>query len=453
MHRTLRLIALVLALALACGSALADSGIGDAAYDCATTTKTTRKTSPSVRTDADVAGISESSSGVEAVNTAYESENSTRGFVYRMYKTVLGREPEEDGFNWWVRQLESGKSTAAELVDGFFNSKEYKAKGKSNEQILDDCYQAMMNRGPDAGGKQYWMDRLNVGMSSSAVCAGFVTSNEFKALAAKYGIRPGSIKLTNARDQKYAWTSFVYRLYNDCLERTPETDGIEYWCKQLMKGKGGAEVAAGFVFSNEYKNRLPGNDVYVQMLYRTILGRPSEAAGLDYWVEKLDYTNSREHVLNGFMSSREFYEKCVAAGLVVGKKVAEPENTAAWRANVLILSLANLERDRYGLPRLKTREDLWERVAEIRAAEVRTLQSHTRPDGSPWTTAYDDAGFEYLYAGENIAWGFKNEQSVMEAWMNSEGHRKNILDTGFEYLATGRYANQYWSQNFYTGWD
>ena len=454
MHKIFRLLALVLVLALACGSALAECGIGDAAFDCATAAPaTTRKTSPSVRTEADVAGISDTHSGVEAVNTAYESENSTRGFVYRMYKTVLGREPEESGFNTWVSLLESGKMSAAELVSSFFESNEYTAKAKSNEEILNDCYQAMMNRGPDAGGKAYWMDHLNVGMSPSAVCAGFVSSVEFKALAAKYGIRPGTITLKNARDKNYAWTSFVYRLYKDCLERQPETTGIEYWCRELLKGKGGAEVAAGFVFSNEYKNRLPSNDVYVQMLYRTILGRLAEATGLNHWVEKLDYTNSREHVLNGFMNSREFYEKCVTAGLKVGKNVAEPDNTSAWRANILVLSLVNMQRSIYGLPDLKTREDLWERVAEVRAKEVRTLHSHTRPNGSDWTTAYDEAGFQYLFAGENIAWGFKNEQSVVNAWMNSEGHRANILESGFEYLATGRYANQYWSQNFYTGLD
>jgi uncharacterized protein YkwD len=34
--------------------------------------------------------------------------------------------------------------------------------------------------------------------------------------------------------------------------------------------------------------------------------------------------------------------------------------------------------------------------------------------------------------------------------MNSTGHRNNILESGYEYLATGRYGNLYWSQNFYT---
>ena len=449
MKKLIRLLALVMALTLACGCALADSGIGDAAFDCAVSEKP-REARKTTQGEVDVAAVTSTESDVAGVNAAYESENSVRGFVYRMYKTVLGREPEEAGFNYWVRELESGRSTAAQLVSDFFDSAEYKAKGKSNDEILTDCYQAMMNRGPDAGGYDYWIERLNVGMSSTAVCSGFVSSAEFKALAAKYGIRPGTISVKYARDLNYAWTSFVYRLYADCLERSPDTNGIEYWCQQLLKGKGGAELAAGFVFSNEYKNRLPSNETYVMMLYRTILGRAYEQNGLDFWVEKLDYTNSREHVLNGFMNSREFANKCVAAGLKVGKNVAEPEKTVAWKANILILSLVNIERAKYGLPSLKTREDLWERVAMTRAKEVSVLHSHTRPNGSEWKTAYWDAGFDYYYAGENIAWGFNNEQSVMNAWMNSTGHRNNILESGYEYLATGRYGNLYWSQNFYT---
>ena len=449
MQKIIRLLALVLALALACGCALAECGIGDAAFDCAVSEKP-REVRKTTQSDVDVAAVTSTGSDVAGVNTAYENENSVRGFVYRMYKTVLGREPEESGFNYWVRELESGRATAASLVSEFFDSNEYKAKGKSNDAILNDCYQAMMNRGPDAGGYNFWMERLNVGMSSDAVCSGFVSSAEFRALAAQYGIRPGTITLKNARDKNYAWTSFVYRLYADCLNRDPDTTGIEYWCQQLLKGKGGAEVAAGFVFSNEYKNRLPSNEVYVMMLYRAILGREYEENGLDYWVYKLDYTNSREHVLNGFMSSNEFYNTCVTAGLPVGKKVAEPENTAAWKANILILSLVNRERAKAGLPDLKTREDLWERVAMTRAKEVSILHSHTRPDGSDCWSAYLDAGFYYSYAGENIAWGFKNEQSVMDAWMNSIKHRENILESGFEYLATGRYGNLYWSQNFMT---
>ena len=90
-------------------------------------------------------------------------------------------------------------------------------------------------------------------------------------------------------------------------------------------------------------------------------------------------------------------------------------------------------------------------TADLRAKESASVFGHTRPDGSKWNTVYDDAGFEYYYGGENIAWGYRSEQAVMNAWMNSTmGHRENILRESFEILATGLYGGSNWSQNFLT---
>lgn len=410
--------------------------------------------SPATVNTSSESGVSPASTdetpGVAGAYTAYADTNDIRGFVYRMYKIALGREPEPEGFTFWVEKLESGQLQAADLVQSFLGSKEYESLGKTNEQVVTDCYQVMLNRDPEPEGLTFWEKRLDVGMTFTSVCSGFVGSQEFTNLAAKYGIRPGTIKVTNARDQDYDRTAFVYRLYVNCLERAPETAGLEHWCKMLAGGMSGTSVANGFVFSTEYKNRLESNENYVEMLYRTILGRGSEPNGKSHWVNQLDYTSTREHLLNSFMGSQEFSIICSQASVKVGKPIYEPDNDREWKANVLILSLVNAERQKAGLSPLKTREDLWERAAMVRAKEVRSSHTHTRPDGTPWYYVYDDAGFDYYKGGENIAWGYRTEQAVMNAWMNSKGHRENIVNTAFEYLATGLYKNAYWSQNFIT---
>lgn len=59
----------------------------------------------------------------------------------------------------------------------------------------------------------------------------------------------------------------------------------------------------------------------------------------------------------------------------------------------------------------------------------RDYWSHNDPDGAtPWHF-FTDAGVEYRYAAENLAYGFKAAKEVNDGWMNSEGHRKNILDS------------------------
>ena len=439
------------------GIALADCGIGDAAVyapvNAAPAAAPLSAAAPAA-TEAVLPAVSPVNNPADTVgeNPDYATANNTKGFVYRMYTLVLGREPDPTGFSSWVAALDGGTATAADLVYGFFNSPEYLLKGKSSEAVITDCYYTMLNRAPDALGMASWKQALDIGMTSDVVCAGFVGSTEFINLANQYGIKSGTIQLTKARDQNYERTAFVYRLYQDCLNRAPEIEGLETWCAAIGRGVEGTTVASGFIFSQEYSQRMSDNETFVDMLYRTILGRVADYSGLSSWARQLDYTSTREKVLNGFMFSAEFAGKCAVAGIKLGQKITEPDDTREWKANILMLSLVNEERAKLGLMPVRTREDLWKKVACVRAQEIKTYFAHIRPNGTECWTAYSDAGFiqgeHYGYAGENIAYGYKTEQDVMKAWMESAGHRENILRAQFTTLATGLYGGSYWSQNF-----
>ncbi len=382
------------------------------------------------------------------------SEDSTGGFVTRMYSIVLGRNPDQSGYDHWVTNLDNGTLVAADIVVRFFFSEEYQKKGKSAGDIVTDMYMAMMNRMPDSGGYDHWVSRLNIGMTPRAIIRSFVGSPEFNGLCGKYGIRPGTVTVTSARDCNYELTYFVYRLYKNCLGRTPDAAGQEHWCQALLDGRGGTQVAYGFIFSKEYKGAHTSNEEYTEMLYRTIMGRASDSAGKAHWVTQLNYTNTREHVLNSFMFSPEFKGQCSRAGIAVGNRIAEPDGGTAWQYNVEILRLCNEQRVRYGLEMLTTREDLWQDVAMVRAAELPAYFSHDRPDGRSCWTAYYEAGIMYTGASENISAGRSGPEEVVNAWMNSEGHRANILRSSSRLLATGycysdnsRYK-RYYCQNF-----
>ncbi len=253
----------------------------------------------------------------------FNREEATK-FVDRMYKVVLGRNADQDGENYWVRELESGRKDAVDIVYGFFYSQEYQNSNKSNNEIVTDCYNAMLGRDPDSSGFDYWVQRLDVGMTPEAILAGFVGSQEFINLCRGYGIDPGTYRTTAARDQNYERTYFVYRLYKNCLGRTPDVGGLENWCGELGRGGSGTKVAYGFVFSQEYLRKHTSNEEYVDMLYRTILGREADSAGRRNWVGQLNRGGSREQVLNGFMQSQEFAEQCRKAGINKGDPIPEP---------------------------------------------------------------------------------------------------------------------------------
>ena len=115
-----------------------------------------------------------------------------------------------------------------------------------------------------------------------------------------------------------------------------------------------------------------------------------------------------------------------------------------------VLRLVNIERAKYGLAQLSM-DDGAVKVAHLRAKEIVQSFSHTRPDGSSCFTAAKEFGVAYRTAGENIAYGYPNPEQVVNGWMNSEGHRKNILSASFSKIGIGCYESRgvlYWSQFF-----
>ncbi|MBR5089523.1 MAG: chitobiase/beta-hexosaminidase C-terminal domain-containing protein, partial [Ruminiclostridium sp.] len=105
----------------------------------------------------------------------------------------------------------------------------------------------------------------------------------------------------------------------------------------------------------------------------------------------------------------------------------EKEESAERPADVqTVFELMNKERKNSGIAALKLDDDLC-KIARTRAKEISEVFSHNRPDGSSCFTALDESGFLYFAAGENIAVGQTSAADVMDNWMNSSGHKANIL--------------------------
>jgi uncharacterized protein YkwD len=112
-----------------------------------------------------------------------------------------------------------------------------------------------------------------------------------------------------------------------------------------------------------------------------------------------------------------------------------------------ILELVNKERANAGVAPLSYYYE-GQTVGDIRASEICTSFSHTRPNGTECFTAAEEAGVSYMTAGENLAYGYSTPEEVMNGWMNSPGHRSNILDPEFTHIVVGRNGS-YWVQFFF----
>ena len=115
-----------------------------------------------------------------------------------------------------------------------------------------------------------------------------------------------------------------------------------------------------------------------------------------------------------------------------------------------VVDLTNAERAKNGLPALKVDVNL-SKVAREKSSDMQRNNyfSHQSPTyGSPFDMM-KKFGITYKSAGENIAMGQKTPSEVVQAWMNSEGHRANILNGSYTHIGVGYVANgNYWTQQF-----
>ena len=144
-------------------------------------------------------------------------------------------------------------------------------------------------------------------------------------------------------------------------------------------------------------------------------------------------------------------EKAVYLVSTEDMAVYEPETVSGNETDMLtdeikeVLAQVNGARTKIGLPELVWNGEL-AKAADIRAKEIEQIFSHNRPDGSEWWTVND----EVIY-GENIARGYQNANSVMEAWMKSSEHKDNILYASFQTIGIALYESNgqwYWVQEF-----
>ncbi len=288
-----------------------------------------------------------------------EQEAQIRSFVVRFYKEVLGRSDEQiandkAGVDDWTNKLVTKQKTGADVARGFAMSKEFTNKNLGDDAFLKTMYRAFFDREPDEGGYNGWMTKMNNGTSREAVIAGFVNSQEFKNLCAKYGINPGEMKVSkqgqqnNNNNQNNNQTvaplkldasgvkpekldEYVERLYTKILKRDSEEDGKKYWAEVIINGKddkGNSYDAAtaaskGFFNSKEYKNQNTSNEQFVVDCYAAFFNR--DPRGTDDEVNYQDWVNqlnegkiTREYMIEkGFGKSKEFKNLLISYGFKI----------------------------------------------------------------------------------------------------------------------------------------
>ncbi|MFJ8258140.1 CAP domain-containing protein [Peribacillus asahii] len=132
------------------------------------------------------------------------------------------------------------------------------------------------------------------------------------------------------------------------------------------------------------------------------------------------------------------------------KPTAAETNTSVSAFEKKVVELTNAERAKQGLAPLTLDTEL-SKVARAKSQDMKDKNyfDHNSPTyGSPFDMM-KSFGISYKSAGENIAQGQTTPEQVVQAWMNSQGHRENIMNSSFTHIGVGYVASgNYWTQMF-----
>ena len=246
-------------------------------------------------------------------------------FVTRLYDLALQRQPDEAGLMQWTSLLSERKATGISVAYGFIYSPEYQSRNMSDEDYTELMYRMFFGRESDPEGKASWLSVLDAHPGAEGreeLFYGFAASQEFSDLCASYGIIRGDYIIGRNMDSVNGINLFVDRLYRLVLGRECDMPGMTDWTRSLAGGEiTGTGAAYGFFFSPEYEGRNRSSEEYVEDLYNAFMGRASDEAGRQAWLGVIAGGASREEVFNGFAMSSEFAAICESYGILRGDPI------------------------------------------------------------------------------------------------------------------------------------
>ncbi len=247
--------------------------------------------------------------------------NSIETFLNNLYVNILDRDSDREGLEEWTRLIRNGELTAADVISGFVNSREFDARGLSDSEFIRILYRAILEREVDDVGMSAWKGVIENGSTRMKILQGLIGSRELRALCAQIGIEVGTYVSSEYLDVNYNEASFVARLYLYCFDRMYDETGITKWVKALVNEETNAtEVARSFFSSKEMSKRELSDYSYVKTIYRALLGRTPSDREITTWTDRLDDDLNREEVLDSFLWSDEFIDRCADNGLRVATR-------------------------------------------------------------------------------------------------------------------------------------
>ncbi len=257
-------------------------------------------------------------------------------FITEIYEKILDRTPSDGEISYWISKLNEGKS-AAFVLRYFFRSEEFENRHYSDEEFVTKLYRVVLERDPDEEGFEYWLREIEEeNIFRDYIFYKFIFSEEFeKKIKNLYKITPFT------KEDKLR--AFIERFYNILFNRRADERGVNYWEEELKKGnKTIAQIANSFFFSEEFEKKNYSDEKFVRLSYLTLLNRNPDKGGAQFWTSFLKNGGSKKELIKSFLSSEEFKNLTEEYGIFyqngkmpdfakpVGEIKSVPEDFGGW---------------------------------------------------------------------------------------------------------------------------
>lgn len=236
---------------------------------------------------------------------------------------------------------------------------------------------------------------------------------------------------------------FVARFYRIIMERDYDREGLDYWTDGLKAQRyTGAQLAEQFVMSQEFLNKNVSNAEFINIMYRTCMGREADAEGRNYWLSVVNKGVSYRYILKGFVQSTEFGLISADYGITVGNitltenrdRNAELSAFVARCYEKVMLRTSDADGMNYWTGILHTKKMTPEQVAEkfVTAPEfVQRNYNNTEFIKILYQTfmgrAYDQGGLEYWIGQMNAG---RSRTDILHSFATSKEFQMIIRSFG-----------------------
>ena len=250
-------------------------------------------------------------------------------FVGEIFTELYGRAPVAKESNIWVEYFRDGKDIGPTL-NKIIRSSDYTSQARSDEQTIASLCRVMLGREATSEEKALYLQDLDAGVSISYVTAKLSEDQGFVDRCARLGINPGTVELTEPRDNNFELTSFLTRLYTQFAGVHPSADDLNTYVKETVDDPGRVrETISKMLSTPESQELMPSDDDFLNTVFEVFYGQAPAPEKIQAYKIGLSNGITRERVLYSILQDPAFDEKMSEYGIDTHVEKAVPEKIVA----------------------------------------------------------------------------------------------------------------------------